>query len=165
PPRGRPAIDASCSMPCIPLAEGSVMRFWLAIVGLALTPRFAGAADDRAALEAEHTRLSEEMRMLASRNAWRGVEDSYGKLEALHERGVELSVDDAWYGAQAARSLGDLSAAYARLKTAQSLGSNDAIDQWVAEIESSYGRVELSVDGHYQGPFALTPAEMPFDPE
>ena len=141
------------------------MRFWLAIVGLALTPRFAGAADDRAALEAEHTRLSEEMRMLASRNAWRGVEDSYGKLEALHDRGVELTVDDVWYGAQAARSLGDLSTAYARLQTAQSLGSNDAIDQWVEEIESSYGRVELSIDPHYEGSFALTPAEMPFDPE
>jgi hypothetical protein len=141
------------------------MRFWLAIVGLALTPRFAGAADDRAALEAEHTRLSEEMRMLASRNAWRGVEDSYGKLEALHDRGVELSVDDVWFGAQAARSLGDLSTAYSRLKTAQSLGSNEAIDQWVEDIESTYGPVELSVDAHYQGPFALTPAEMPFDPE
>jgi len=141
------------------------MRFWLAIVGLALTPRFAGAADERAALEAEHTRLSEEMRMLASRNAWRGVEDSYEKLEALQDRGVELSVDDVWYGAQAARSLGDLSTAYARLKTAQSLGTNDAIDQWVDDIESSYGRVELSVDAHYAGSFALTPAEMPFDPE
>ena len=141
------------------------MRFWLAIVGLALTPRFAGAADDRVALEAEHTRLSEEMRMLASRNAWRGVEDSYGKLEALHDRGVELSVDDVWFGAQAARSLGDLSTAYTRLKTAQSLGSNEAIDQWVADIESSYGPVELSVDSHYEGSFALVPAEMPFDPE
>jgi hypothetical protein len=146
PPRGRPAIGASCSMPCVPLAEGFVMRFWLAIVGLALTPRFAGAADDRVALEAEHTRLSEEMRMLAARNAWRGVEDSYGKLEALQDRGVEPTVDDVWFGAQAARSLGDLSTAYARLKTAQSLGSNDAIDQWVQEIESSYGPVELSVD-------------------
>jgi hypothetical protein len=141
------------------------MRFWLAIVGLALTPRFAGAADDRAALEAEHTRLSEEMRMLASRNAWRGVEDSYGKLEELHDRGVALTVDDVWYGAQAARSLGDLSTAYARLETARSLGSSPEIDQWVEEIESSYGRVELSVDPHYAGSFALTPAEMPFDPE
>lgn len=141
------------------------MRTWLAIVGLALCPRLAGAADDRTALEAEHVRLSEEMRMLASRNAWRGVEDSYQKLEALAEQGVALSVDDVWYGAQAARSLGDLSTAYARLKTAQSLGTNEAIDQWVNDIEASYGAVELSVDPRYAGSVALTPAEMPFDPE
>jgi hypothetical protein len=141
------------------------MRSWLALVGLALSPRVAGAADDREALEAEHVRLAEEMRMLASRNAWRGVEDSYEKLDALADRGVVLTVDDIWFGAQAARSLGDLSTAYARLKTAQALGTNDAIDQWVEDIESSYGPVELSVDARYGGSFALTPAEMPFDPE
>jgi hypothetical protein len=141
------------------------MRLWLAVVGLALCPGLAGAADDRTALEAEHVRLSEEMRMLASRNAWRGVEDSYQKLEALAERGVALTVDDVWYGAQAARSLGDLGTAYARLKTAQSIGTNEAIDQWVADIEASYGSVELSVDERYGESFELTPAQMPFDPE
>jgi hypothetical protein len=152
-------------MPCIPVAEGHVIRSWLAIVSLALTPRLAWAADDREALEAEHVRLSEEVRMLATRNAWRGVEASYEKLEDLERHGVALTADDLWYGAQAARSLGDLSSAYARLKNAQSLGTNEAIDQWANEIEKSYGPVDLSVDVRYAGTVVLAPAEMPFDPE
>jgi hypothetical protein len=116
--------------------------------------------------EAEHTRLSEEMRRLASRNAWRGVEASYEKMLPLEKRGVVLSFDDHFIAAQAASNLGDINATYQRAKRAAAVAANEndtrRSENWIREIEGSYGSVELRTSARFEGQAELKIAEIPF---
>ncbi len=122
-------------------------------------PAFAASAD-----EAEHIRLSEETRKLAARNAWRGVEAAYLKMEELEKRGVVLTVDDYLLGVQAARQLGNVLDVYNRLKKADGVAPSDELKGQIAAIEGSFGVVDLDVDDKFKGTFELKPAAMPFDP-
>jgi hypothetical protein len=70
----------------------------------ALVAPLAAEAAGKTASEAEHTRLAEEMRKLAQRNAWRGVEGSYARMLVIEKDGVVLTYDDHLLGAQAARA-------------------------------------------------------------
>ena len=110
--------------------------------------------------EGEHVRLSSEIKQLATRQAWAGVEKKYEELEKL---GVALSFDDLLHGAYAARALGDAQAAYDRLKVAaKEKGTKEVVD-WLYAIDVGYGRVELLATP----PRGITlEAElMPFDPD
>jgi hypothetical protein len=131
---------------------------------LLAAPRAAEAAD-AAAAQAEHTRLSEEMRKLASRNAWMGVEKGYLNMLNVEKQGAVLTYDDHMLGAQAARALGDTTAVYDRLLRARSKKKTDEVAAWIADIEGSYGRVELLKDVKWAGTLTLTPDEMPFAPD
>ena len=67
---------------------------------LASAPVFAQSS----AAEAEHTRLTDDMKRLTARNAWKGVDDAYRRMEALvADQGVVLTYRDHYMGAVAAR--------------------------------------------------------------
>ena len=115
----------------------------------------AGQAD-----RAEYVRLSGELAKLAQRNAWTGVERTYQQLEALD--GVELSYEDYLQGAHAARYQGDVAAARARLKAAQTLSADEReVIDWLWDIDTNYGQVSLYCD---PGARELVVGQMPFEP-
>ncbi|MDG1481070.1 MAG: hypothetical protein P8R54_15875 [Myxococcota bacterium] len=119
---------------------------------LFLTTLIAAAQGDEVR-EAEHVRLSETMRRLASRNAWEGVDRSYRQLDGL---ALVLTYDDHYIGAQAAWALGDAGSTRTRLERALTVEADEGVKQWLAEIHHNYTIVQLS------GPGALTSAEVPF---
>ena len=115
------------------------------VLASSLVPTVALAQDKTA----ERLRLEEEMKRLAQRNAWAGVERKYNELLALN---IDLPFDDHQVGAQAARSLGKTLEVYERLLRAQKIQASDEIIQELAAIDSQYGRVEL---GKVNDAFAL----------
>jgi len=128
---------------------------WLLSLWLLASPTFAVDVS-----EGEHMRLSEDLKQLAARQLWQGVEKKYLELEKL---GVELSYADLMYGAYAARALGNVQHAYDRLKRAvKAEGTKEVVD-WLFAIDSSYGAVELLA--HNPKGVALECLEMPFDPD
>jgi hypothetical protein len=128
----------------------------LTVVLLALAS--PASAVDRS--EAEHLRLSGELEQLSQRQLWAGVNRKFADLEKL---GVELTYDDLLHGAHAARALGDMSAAYARLKRASRLDSTKEVVDWLYAIDMNYGSVEL-LRNPKKGD-VLAAAELPFDPD
>lgn len=125
-------------------------------------PAFAGKLEEA---QAEHTRLTEDMRRLAKRSAWRGVDASYVKMLDLQDDGVVLTYENHYMGAEAAKALGDVNGTYTRLIAARGVEKNPDTIQWIAEIEQSYGPVELRVDDKFSGGFELTIAVLPFAPD
>ncbi|MFH1466416.1 MAG: hypothetical protein ABIO70_18680 [Pseudomonadota bacterium] len=140
--------------------RSSTLRFsTLALLAfLVAAPAFAGDVED-----AEHIRLTEEMRRLSKRNAWKGVETAYVELEALQKRGVELSYEDHWLGAQAARALGDINGVYMRLKAAAKVDGSQEVIEWLSDLDAHYGQVDLS--SKRKEAVALSAAAMPFAPD
>lgn len=132
-----------------------IIALALLVTSLAGGPAFAG----RDVVDAEHERLSDELEKLASRQVWTGVERKFRELERL---GVELTDRDYLHGAYAARELGNVLACYQRLKAAaQKKGTKEIVD-WLWDIDTNYGHVELlSVPPRAT---ELGTAEMPFDP-
>jgi cellobiose-specific phosphotransferase system component IIB len=109
--------------------------------------------------EAEHERLAEEMKQLAERRVWSGVERNFQELLQL---GVALTIDDYLQGAYAARELGDVKAVHERLSAAARLKSRKDVVDWLWDIDNNYGVVELiATSGRHA---TLEAAEMPFDP-
>lgn len=127
---------------------------------LLTSPAHAGQVE-----HAEHTRLSEELRKLAQRNAWSAVETNYEKLEALEPSGEVLTFEEVRLGFEAARSLGNMTAARDRIVKAQKLQHNADLDAALADIDGSYGRVTLTFDKRYVGDRNLVPAAPPFAPD
>jgi hypothetical protein len=117
----------------------------------------AALAQDK---QAERLRLEEEMKKLAQRNAWTGVERNYEALLAL---GIDLPFDDHAVGAQAARSLGKTLEVYERLQRARKIKETPEIVQEMEAIDSSYGRVDLKGSERFLP--QVTPAVMPFAPD
>lgn len=119
----------------------------------------------------EFVRLSEEMAILAKRNAWTGVNDNYVLAMAVKPEGVmapnELHVQ--YLGAQAARALGHIEDVFDRLNKACALQDNanatDRIDslRWLEDLKTSYGKVAISVEG--KGPHELSAKLLPFAPD
>lgn len=112
--------------------------------------------------QAEKVRLVEDMKRLARRNAWRGVDEAYLKLLALQARGVALDNADHELGADAATALGDISSAYDRLKRASNMRASDEVKQRIAAIEADFGSVKLVAEPKYIGTWELSAAQMPF---
>ena len=135
----------------------------LAPLALLLASAPAVALSPEAA-EAEHTRLSEEMRKLAKRNAWHGVEKQYLSMLDLQKEGVVLTYEDHMKGAEAARELGRITDVYNRLLAAREQQKGEEVRSWLGEIQSNYGMVLLVRDDRYGGDTALAPTAMPFDP-
>lgn len=114
--------------------------------------------------EAEHIRLAEEMRKLAARNAWRGVEAKYTGMLELEKKGVQITVEDHLLGVQAARQLGSVYDVFLRLTAANTLEPSDELAGQIAAIEASYGLVKLDVDDKFKEDFGFKPDRMPLDP-
>ena len=128
------------------------------LVFLFAAPAFAGEVED-----AEHIRLTEEMRKLSKRNAWKGVEAAYVELEALEKRGVALTYEDHWLGAQAARALGDINGVYKRLKAAARVDGTTEVIEWLSDLDAHYGQVDLT--SKRKEPVTLAATVMPFAPD
>lgn len=128
-----------------------------AVTASALAPIPAFAQDKNA----ERLRLEEEMKKLAQRNAWTGVERKYQELMDLN---VELPFDDHMLGAQAARYQGKTLELYNRLKRALAMKSDaqDVVDE-LAAIDDAYGRVHLKGSERFLP--QVKPAVMPFAPD
>ncbi len=132
----------------------------LALAALMIaSPVYAGEVED-----AEHIRLTEEMRRLSKRNAWKGVEAAYIELEHLRDkRDVELTYEDYWLGAQSARAMGDINAVYTRLKLAAKVEGSREVIEWLSDLDANYGQVDL--ESKKKEDVALAPAAMPFAPD
>lgn len=136
-------------------------RLILLSLALGATPAFAAST----AGEAEHTRLADEMKRLSGRNAWKGVDDAYKRLEALAaDEGLTLTYRDHFLGASAARELGDINAVYTRLQRALALEKTEEVTSWLADLNQNFGQISLRIDSKYPGDRSLSISEMPFDP-
>jgi len=129
-----------------------VLGLWLALTG----PVFASGDVDRA----EEIRLTEELRALAQRQAWAGVDRIYRQLD---ERAAPLEYPELLAGATAARALGDAASARDRLLAAARLNATREVIDSLAAIDTHYGPVELNTTG--RGPTILQAEDLPFDPE
>ena len=87
-------------------------------------------AMSKAEAKAEQVRLSEDMRRLAKRAHWRGVDRSYRSMEALTRKDVVLGYDDHFLGAQAARELGNVTLVYRRLVKAKAVNATPDVTNW-----------------------------------
>lgn len=113
----------------------------------------------------------EEMEKGASRNLWGKVEGAY---QQFLDQKLPMSFNVYWYGACAARGLGDIEEAYERLLAAQKNGGSSSVNRvasdreledWLSEIEAIYASVDLrSARGVSSEPITLTVASVPFDP-
>lgn len=111
------------------------------------------------AKHAEYVRLSQELEKLATRNAWAGVERTYGLLV---QTGAPPSFQDHVFGAHAARAVGDVTSARARLLKANEIREDREVLDWLWEIDSNYGLVYLAAD---KGQVELRAEVMPFEPD
>jgi hypothetical protein len=107
---------------------------------------------------AEYFRLSQELQKLATRNAWAGVEHTYEQLLAT---GVTPTFDDYLCGANAAKALGDVTAARSRLLAANAIKEDREVLDWLWDIDSNYGPVSVMGD---PTKVALKADSVPFDP-
>jgi hypothetical protein len=109
-------------------------------------------------VQAEHERLADEMETLVARQIWSGVERKYREMEKLE---IQLTQQDHLHGAYAARELGDMARVYERLKKAAEVDPTKEIIDWLWEIDSNYGHVELVTVPNRSTELTIT--EMPFD--
>jgi len=131
------------------------------LLSLSLSPlAYAGPDEPSTGQErlAEYERLDGEMRSLASKNAWDGVERSYAAMLAT---GVPLTGEQHFTGAQAASALGNPAGTRQRLLWALEVEDVAEYREWLHRIDQNYGPVSLKGD---PGKVALTIATMPFDP-
>jgi hypothetical protein len=107
----------------------------------------------------ERDRLSDEMRQLAKRQIWAGVERKYNQLIEL---GVEILGEDHLAAAYSARELGHLEDVHNRLSLAAASAPTKEVIDWLWDIDHNYARVVLIADK--KGSAVLTVDSMPLDP-
>jgi hypothetical protein len=136
----------------------------LVVAAAAALPSVAVAAPSAAA-EAEHTRLAEEMRNLAQRSAWRGVDAAYLRMLPLVKKGVVLTVEDHYLASQAARDLGRINVQYTRLLRAEAHADAKTIPEVASSLEqirATFGEVSLGYDPKFPESRSLSIAVQPF---
>ena len=146
------------------MMNSSLRPFVLAAFLVGGTVRDAHALSKTEA-KAEQVRLSEDMRRLAKRAHWRGVDRSYRTLTGLERKGVVLTFDEHFLGAQAARELGNVTLVYRRLLMAKDVEAKTEATNWIADILRQYGEVELLIPERYKGETNLAVAVMPLQPD
>jgi hypothetical protein len=121
-------------------------------------PEAVGATPETRA--AEYLRLSEEMDRSATRANWVAVERLFAKLDEMGQPHTYAVLINA---AQAARAVGDLATAKARLLQAHALKEDRSVAEWLWQIQEQYGPVLLAAD--LPANYRLVPKAMPFNPE
>lgn len=111
-----------------------------------------------AATEAEYHRLAAKLENLSERNVWTGAERTY---QSMVELGIELSFKDHFQGAQAARAVGDVTSARARLEICSKMKESEEVLDWLWQVDQTYGTVHLFAD---LGAQQLEAKVTPFDP-
>lgn len=127
----------------------------LTVALLAPTAALAQSAD-----QAEAYRLEQEIKRLADRNAWAGVERAYEDLVKLD---AQVSVEIHNIGAQSARFLGKTYEVYSRLERAQAIEPNEQTAADLEGFDAQYGRVRIKGDARRRP--ELTREQMPFPPD
>lgn len=140
-----------------------ISTLWLglgmATLGVAaMVPRVALA--QQADLQAEKYRLTEEMKRLAQRNAWPGVETKYEELVGL---GVDIDFDTHRLGAESAKYLGKTYEVYQRLERAVKVQDDAEIRSEMEQLDAKYGRVKII--GSERWEVTLRRPAMPFAPD
>ncbi|MDP2306193.1 MAG: hypothetical protein Q8P18_09195 [Pseudomonadota bacterium] len=115
--------------------------------------------------KAEHIRISEEMRKLASRNAWPAVEASFKRLEELEKKGEVISYKEFMLGAESGRALGDMTSSRARVERASKVDPTKEALDWLSDVDRNFGKVEISIDAKYEGARTLVATVPPFAPD
>lgn len=131
---------------------------WVPLVGCVAA--FATEGEPMDAVAAEHERLSQEMRSLADRATWSGVDHVWRRIEAL---GVEPSQADHVVVARAAEARGNMANAMDHWQAASKLEGNhqELAASRSSAIAGGYGPVDLRT----VNPSAeLRVLSMPFDP-
>ena len=128
------------------------MRALILTILLTVSPTAAAITAE----EAEQIRLTEEMRTLARRNIWVGVDRMYRHLSEL---GAELTSTQHLQGAHAAQDLGDIQSCYERLRSAARLEPTKEVIDWLWAIDTAFGEVEITAAPGV----TLSAAEQPLD--
>jgi hypothetical protein len=138
---------------------------WLGLVGLTHpSVSLAGTA-----AEAEAVRLDEDLRKLAGRNLWDGVDGAYSRLRGLEAQGVVVTREQHELGAQAAKELGQMREARARfglaLAAARKETEKQEIQNVIKDIDQRFGSVSLTATGRMRrdAKLVLTPAPFASD--
>lgn len=140
------------------------MKTPLLLLALLLASPAAQAADG----SGEARQLTEQLVSFVERGAWPAADRTYRKLEAVD--GVELTSDDLFMGAEAARALGDMLSCRERLIVAFQKGLDEGSAShpwderaraWLAELQTSYGHVSVLSKGIGQ----LEISRQPFQPD
>ncbi len=166
---GEPHLEAYLSRYNPAIVTWNHIRRWVQVPHMEQARQMLGmdqpGAPDAAPArqQARHTQLTEDLRRLSKRNAWKGVERAYNDIVALGEFGVQPSQEDHLLGAQAARALGHTSGVHDRLLAALAILPTPEIIAWLNDIEISYGKVRL--EGTSGSQPRLDPWVMPFAPD
>lgn len=128
----------------------------------ASTGRGAKAQAKAAAAEAEVQRLREQLRGLAGRSHWSGVDELYQRMVAVDPEG--LTLEDHLRGIEAAEALGRPDLAWPRVKAALTLSDSEELIERYARLSVFYGEVSLKLDRSWTGPATLEATPMPLDP-
>lgn len=132
----------------------------LAAPALVVSLSMPVVAAAQSADQAEAYRLEQEIKRLADRNAWAGVERAYETLVGLDATvGVEIHN----IGAQSARFLGKTYEVYSRLERALAIEQDEQNSMDLAGIDAQYGRVRIKGDPRRRP--ELTREAMPFLPD
>ncbi|MEC7946686.1 MAG: hypothetical protein VX265_03900 [Myxococcota bacterium] len=133
-----------------------------AILGALLAVAPAAHAASQAE-EAERDRIVEEMKVLAARQQWKGVEQLYSRLLPLEKHGVVVAAEHHMLAVESARSSGDIDAVLDRLERAVQAGAPDAAAQR-EDVLSRFGRVQLELSARPADPWSLEQVPAPFAP-
>ena len=117
------------------------------------------SAKEQAAVDAEIDRLAGEIRTLARRQVWTGVERKYKQIVGM--QGV-VPPEIHLTGAYSARETGDLLEVYERLIRAASGSADPTVVDWLWDLDHNFGRVTLIADRRRTA--ELRAATMPLDP-
>ncbi len=159
-------ISPRCSVPLVSLRT-TPRRLATVLLGMTLIAASAWSPVAHAgeAEKAEHLQLYEEMRKYAARNAWAGVESNYKRLLILAEKGEVLTYEDHRLGAEAARALGNMGACRERLINAGKVKPSDEVKGFLADIDASFGEVDIRFGRTAKEGAAAVPVMPPFAPE
>jgi len=108
--------------------------------------------------QAEYHRLSSEIRSLAKRSHWMGVDHAYVQAMAT---GAALAFGDHMAGASAALAIGDVGSARERLMAAKDVEVERGVIETLWSIDTHFAEVHLTADRGAD----LRIEEMPFNPQ
>ncbi len=120
-------------------------------------------AAEQAAAQAELVRLQGQLRSLASRGHWTGVDEIYQRMAELEH--VKPDLEDHLRGIEAAEALGRPDLAWPRVNAALTLSDSADLIERHARLGIFYGEIELTVakDVSPAG-LTLSMVDMPLDP-
>lgn len=125
------------------------------LVGLVQASSTAWACNN-----AEKLRLADELKSLAQKNAWAGVERKYDDIKKTK---CDLSAKIQMIAADSAQNLGKTYERWERLAAANEVEPNDAVSETISGIETTYGRIDILGDPRRPAP--LLREAMPFAPD